>query len=141
MEATFYNLKLAVNDLDESVAFYRKTFKGMGFNGGRYYDDPLDKKQTVVMGNKNLYLELVEEPKLVPTYDKTTLAGPRMEFRAKSKEEVDDFYNHLLGSGANILCKPQYLFQEILDGEDDHWYATYFTDLNGYKFGLVYTKN
>lgn len=134
-----YNLKFAVKNLEESVAFYKNVFKPLGFSGGKYYDDPIDEKKTVVIGNEHLYMELIEEPLLVSAYDLSSIKGPRIEFLASCKEEVDNFYNHLVENKVKILSEPQYMFSELLEGEDDFWYAVYFADVNGLKYGLVYT--
>jgi|GEM_PF-5538913 len=138
MANQLYNLKIPVKNLNESASFYQRVFEFLGFNRGRLYDDPIDKKKTLVMGNGFLYIELVEEPGLVPKTDLTSICGPRMEFLASNKEEVDLFFDHLVKNNVQILLKPQFLFQELL-GSDDYWYAVYFADCNGMKFGLVFT--
>ncbi len=131
---------MAVRNLEQSVSFYRKAFSFLGFSEGTYFADPIDKKPTVVYGNGKVYLELVEEPELVPKSDISTVAGPRIEFLAESKEEVDEFHKHLLAIKANVISSPQYLLQELLgDVETDPWYCVYFSDPNGIKFGLIYT--
>lgn len=135
-----YNVKIAVKNLRDSIAFHDKILSFLGFKGWLYQNDPIDRCDTYVMGNGQIFLEFVEMPGLVPDTDTTTMAGPRIEFRAKDKDEVDRFYQHLLKNRANILCPPSYLFQEILDySKGDFWYGTYFADLNGSKFGLVCT--
>ncbi len=139
MSNKLYNIKLAVNDLDKSWMFYKKALSPLGFSAGKKYDDPFDKKPTVVIGNGEIYLELVEDPDLVPNYDISTIKGPRIEFRAHDKEQVDTFYNHLVKNKINILSKPQYMFEDLMKADNDFWYAVYFSDINGIKLGLVHT--
>ncbi len=140
IQCKLYNVKIPVRDLKESVTFYKSVLLFLGFSDGRQYNDPIDLKPTVVFGNGRVYLEIVEEPSLVPKYDLTSIAGPRIEFQASSKADVDRFYEHLKRCDAKVLCEPMYLFEELLGSrETDPWYATYFADPGGTKFGFVYT--
>lgn len=140
MKCKIYNLKIAVKNLEEGSVFFRSVFSELGFGTGRLYDDPIDGKPTIVFGNGAVYLEIVEEPSLVPPNDLSSVAGPRLEFLAESKEQVDQFHEHLLKYRAKVLCSPQYLFEDLLGSrETDPWYGVYFVDPSGNKFGLVYT--
>lgn len=139
MKAKIYNIRLAVKDLNKSMDFYQRVFNKLGFGTGRLYDDPYDKKPSFVTGNDNFYIELIEEPQLVPPNDPRNPLGPRIELLVDSIEEVDAFHKHLKQEGVEILLSPQRLYDEVLDGGDDIWYGTYFLDNNFYKYGVIFT--
>ena len=139
MKAKLYNIRLAVTNLEQSISFYRKVFCKLGFGNGRLYEDPYDKKPSFVIGNDNFYLELIEEPQMVPSSDKTNPLGSRIELLVDSVKEVDEFHEYLKDQNVHVLMPPQRLYDDVLDGENDIWYGVYFLDNNGYKFGVIYT--
>jgi predicted lactoylglutathione lyase len=146
IQAKLLHLKLSVKNLEESVEFYKKVFSQLGFVRGRYWDDPYDKQKTYTLGNENMYLELVEDPSMQKSgyWDEKTISGPRIEFNAISKDEVDKFYKHLFENNVDIIEKPKQYYDEIWESEgmkDVIWYGVYFQDNNGIKFGLVHTND
>lgn len=146
IEARLYDIKLPVRDLDQSVEFYRRVFSWLGFTRGRLWDDPYDGQKTYTLGNKNLYLELVEHPAAWATtgLDSKGIQGPRIEFLAESIEEVDDFHRHLIENHVTIVEGPKRFFDEVWEAEGMSgvvWYGVYFLDNNGIKFGLVFTND
>ncbi|MBI6545661.1 MAG: hypothetical protein HY692_02645 [Cyanobacteria bacterium NC_groundwater_1444_Ag_S-0.65um_54_12] len=120
--------------------FYQRVFTGLGFSGGRYWQDPYDKAQTVVFGNGHMYLELVEDPNSIPA-EVSDISGPRIEFSAERPEEIDEFHKHLLLCGVDVISGPAKFFEDLFraEGVDDVWYAVYFADPDGRKFGLIYS--
>ena len=146
IQAKLYDLKLAVRNLGKSVEFYKNVFSWLGFKSGRYWDDPYDKQKTYLFGNKYMYLELVEDPSMQRSDNlhEKSIRGPRIEFYASSKDEVDEFYKHLLKNNVDIIEEPKQYFDKVWKAEgmkDVIWYAVYFRDNNGIKFGLVYTND
>lgn len=145
IQAKLCHIKLGVGNLEESVEFYRQVFSWLGFVRGRYWDDPYDKRRTYTLGNDHMYLELVEDnstPKVNEAWD--GMAGPRVEFLADSKEDVDAFHKHLLEKKARVVDGPRRFYDEVWKAEKMTgavWYAVYFLDNNGYKFGLLYTND
>ena len=134
-----YNIRLAVKDLNASMGFCRRGFAPLGFGHGRLFYDPYDKCPTFVMSNGEVYLELIEYPQLVETLDDHSIRGERIEFRAKSRQEVDAFHQHLLKNEVRVVAQPQLFYQDVLTDEGDFWYATCFLDNSGNKFTLVCT--
>lgn len=146
IQAKPYDLKLAVRNLEESVEFYRRVFSWLGFTRSRLWDDPYDKRKTYTLGNDHMYLELVEdEHGGAPERPRAEgIAGPRFEFAAGSKEEVDAFHRHLVANGVRVVDGPRRFFDDVWKAEGMDgvvWYAVYFVDTNGMKFGLVYTND
>lgn len=145
IQAKLYNIKLLVRNLEESVAFYTKVFSWLGFTRGRYWDDPYDQQKAYTLGNNHMYMELFEGSS--STYinvDEKSIKGARIEFFASSKDEVDEFYSHLLKNNVVIIEEPKRYFDELWEScnmSDAVWYAVYFLDPNGIKFGLVYTND
>lgn len=146
VQAKLLHLKLSVRNLEESVEFHKKVFSWLGFTRGRYWDDPYDKQKTYTLGNEHMYLELVEYPSMQISdyWDEKSISGPRIEFYATSKDEVDEFYRHLFKNNVDVIEKPRQYYDEIWDAEgmnDVTWYAVYFLDNNGIKYGFVYTND
>ena len=146
IQAKLYDLKLGVKNLEKSVEFYKKIFSWLGFTRGRYWDDPYDKRKTYTLGNEHMYLELVEYPSMQKSdnLDEKGIQGPRIEFYTTSKDDVDEFYRHLLENNVDVIEEPKRYFDEVWEAEgmnDVIWYAVYFRDNNGIKFGLVYTND
>ena len=146
IQAKLYNIKMIVRNLEESVEFYTKVFSWLGFTRGRYWDDPYDKRKAYTLGNNHMYMELVEKSSLpeANNVDEKSIRGARIEFFASSKDEVDEFYIHFLKNNVVIIEEPKRYFDELwkdCDMDDAIWYAVYFLDPNGIKFGLVHTND
>ncbi len=139
--APIYNIKLSVRSLSESISFYKRVFNKLGFNNATYWNnDPYENADTWTFSNGRVYLELqeVSEDHHKSEFDCRRTGLYRIEFLAESKQQVDEFHQHLLENRVDIIRGPEKMYEGYI-GEDDSWYAVYFKDINGIIFGFVFT--
>ena len=144
--AKIFNIKLSVLNLSESIDWYRKVFKPLGFNEGWYFkNDPYDNGDTFAFGNDYFIIEMQEVPKNLQlnSFNPKRVGLSRIEIYSETKEQVDNFFEHLKTLNVDILKEPQYMYKEKPDHvnyeKGEKWYALHFCDPSGIIWVFLYT--
>ena len=120
------HIDLTVNDLPRSTAFYEKILGVLGFRRL-----PLD--TYVAWGNAQMNIAL--RPALADergaVFNRYRVGLHHLALKAKSRDDVDRFYDFLLHEGITVLDPPADYPQY-----GPQYYAVFFTDPDGMKLEL-----
>lgn len=141
MQPVIDHIQITVKDIKQAEKFYDKLMPILGFD--------LAKKVSATIQGHDLYVvEYLHEnmdfgicsPRTVFMNDIVHRRKPgafhHFAFRATSKQEVDELYQRIRDIGANIVHPPQ-----IFPEHGPNYYATFFKDLDGIKYEIVYNSD
>ena len=125
------HIDLTISDLQRSRAFYEKIFGALGFkrvspqmSGGTVWTN----------GYISLGLRVVAPEEKEVAFNRYRVGLHHLALKAKSRADVDEFYQLLLREGVPILEGPPAEYPQY----GPNYYAVFFADLDGMKFELVH---
>jgi catechol 2,3-dioxygenase-like lactoylglutathione lyase family enzyme len=126
----FAHISLGVNDLGKSVAFYDAVMKTLGHS--RLFGD--EQEEFMAYGPEEGFF-IINTP-LNPERGLPKFCnGTHVCFRAKSRDQVDQFYAVSLEHGATCDGKPG-----IREHYSPKYYAAYVLDIDGHKLEAVFSN-
>lgn len=140
MQPFVAHIQITVKDIKKAETFYDKFMAILGFD--------ISRKISAFIKEYDLYVvEYLHEnfdfaicsPRTAFLNDVVHRRKPgafhHLAFRASSREEVDRLYLQIKAIGANIVHAPK-----IFPEHSPNYYATFFKDLDGIKYEIVYNK-
>jgi len=138
MQPIIDHIQITVKNFEEAEAFYDQLMPILGFDlnlksKGCVPDHEFD---VVEYCHPNLILG-INSPRSVFEKEDVHRRKPgslhHLAFKATSEEEVDNVYEALLKTSANIVAPPQ-----LYPQHGEHYYALFFKDPGGIKLEIVF---
>jgi catechol 2,3-dioxygenase-like lactoylglutathione lyase family enzyme len=141
MQPVIDHIQITVKDIEQAEKFYDQLMPILGFD--------LTKKISALIQKHDLYvIEYLHEnldfaicsPRTIfrnnTVHRRKPGAVHHLAFRAASREEVDELYQRIKAIGAIIVHPPQIFLEH-----GPNYYATFFKDLDGIKYEIVYNTD
>ena len=138
MEPAIDHIQITVGDLDQAVEFYDRLMPLLGFK--------LEMRSRVALPEHDFEAVEYSHPRLAfaVSSPRQVLRGEKVHrrrpgslhhlaFRAKSRAEVDELYQKIVGIGAVIVSEPR----EYPEYTPVGYYAFFFKDREGMKYEIV----
>lgn len=126
----FAHISLGVTSLKKSLDFYDAVMKTLGHD--RLFGD--EKEEFMAYGPNESFF-IINTPLNPERGVPEACNGTHVCFRAKSKQQVDDFYSAAMEEGATCDGKPG-----VRKDYSPTYYAAYILDLDGHKLEAVYSE-
>ena len=140
MQPFIDHIQITVKNMEQAEPFYDKFLAIIGFD--------ISKKVSAIIQEHDLYVvEYLNDnfdfaicsPRTAFRNDIVHRRKPgafhHLAFRATSRQEVDELYLKIKAIGAEIVHSPQ-----IFPEHGSIYYATFFKDLDGIKYEIVYNQ-
>jgi len=125
------HIDLTISDLHRSIAFYEKVFGTLGF---RRVSPAMSGGIVWTNGHISLGLHAVAPEEKGTAFSRYRVGLHHLALKAKSRADVDKFYQWLLQEGVPILEGPPAEYPQY----GRNYYAVFFADPDGMKLEVVH---
>jgi catechol 2,3-dioxygenase-like lactoylglutathione lyase family enzyme len=140
MQPVIDHIQITVKDLHEAEAFYDILMPILGYDLNLKSKGSVPAHEFDVIEYVHPKLTVgINSPRSVFKDEKVHRRKPgalhHLAFQAKNEQEVDNAYEQLLRSSANIVAPPQ-----LYPQHGEYYYALFIKDPDGIKLEIVYEK-
>ncbi len=140
MQPLIDHIQITVKDLHEAEAFYDILMPILGYDLNLKSKGSVPAHEFDVIEYVHPKLTVgINSPRSVFKDEKVHRRKPgalhHLAFQAKNEQEVDNAYEQLLRSSANIVAPPQ-----LYPQHGEYYYALFIKDPDGIKLEIVYEK-
>ena len=140
MQPLIDHIQITVKNMAQAEPFYDKFLEIIGFDISKKVSAIIQEHDLYVVEYLNDYFDFaVCSPRTAFRNDIVHRRKPgafhHLAFRATSRQEVDELYLKIKAIGAVIVHPPQ-----IFPEHGSNYYATFFKDLDGIKYEIVYNQ-
>jgi glyoxylase I family protein len=136
MRGVVHHIDLTVRDPQISFAFYNTMLAAIGYHLAREDERGFDWVLETPYGAHSVGVVRASEDGARQVHDRYSPGLHHLAWTADSRDDVDRFYQHLLGIGATILDAPSD-YPQYNKGRG--YYAVFFADPDGLKLEFAFT--